>query len=302
MAYLLAVSLMWAFSFGLVKGLAGLDASAVALVRLAISLAVFAPFLRTAGLGARAMLRLCLVGAVQYGAMYILYLRSYAHLHAYEVALFTITTPAFVAAADAIAERRLRERFLAAAALSVAGAAVVMWHSLGDSGVLAGFVLVQLSNLCFAAGQIAWRRQRARLPATVTDASVFALPLAGALALALVVTLASTGWRGFSPTAAQWASIAYLGAGASGLGFFLWAVGSMRVNAGSLAAFNNAKIPLGIACSILVFGEHADLARLLAGGALMAYGVWVAGPSVEGEPPGPPGVRIGNGPDAGQLG
>lgn len=49
------------------------------------------------------------------------------------------------------------------------------------------------------------------------------------------------------------------------------------MNAGALAAFNNAKIPLGIACSILVFGEHADLPKLIAGGAVMALGVWTAG-------------------------
>ena len=35
MILLLAVSLLWAFSFGLVKGLSGLDPTAVALLRLA---------------------------------------------------------------------------------------------------------------------------------------------------------------------------------------------------------------------------------------------------------------------------
>jgi drug/metabolite transporter (DMT)-like permease len=279
MIYLLAVSLLWAFSFGLVKGLAGLDSSAVALVRLAVSLAVFAPFLRGAGLGAAAALRLALVGAVQFGAMYILYLRSYAHLHAFEVALFTITTPVFVALADALLERRWLARYFAAAALSVAGAAVVLWRSVDDPAVLGGFVLVQLSNVCFAVGQVAWRRERARIPAAASDSSIFALPLAGALALTAAVSLPSTDWRLFAPTPSQWASIGYLGAGASGLGFFLWNKGATRVNAGSLAVFNNAKIPLGIACSILVFGERADLARLCAGAALMALGVWVAGPS-----------------------
>jgi len=195
------------------------------------------------------------------------------------VALFTITTPVYVALADALVERRLAPRFLAAAALSVAGASIVIWRTAGDSGVLGGFVLVQLSNVCFAAGQVAWRRARAGIPSGLPDASIFAVPLAGALALTLAVSLVSTDWRTFAPTPAQWASIAYLGAVASGLGFFLWNVGATRVNAGALAAFNNVKIPLGIACSILVFGEHADLPRLLLGGAVMACGVWVAGPS-----------------------
>jgi drug/metabolite transporter (DMT)-like permease len=105
---------------------------------------------------------------------------------------------------------------------------------------------------------------------------VFAVTYAGALALTLAVSVATTDWRRFSPTGHQWLSIAYLGAIASGLGFFLWNIGATRVNAGVLAAFNNAKIPLGIAVSILFFGETADLGRLLAGGALMAAGVWTA--------------------------
>jgi len=282
MTLLLAVSLIWAFSFGLVKGLAGLDPTAVAALRLAISLAVFAPLLRPGRIAARQMARLLAVGAVQFGAVYILYLRSYAHLHAYEVALFTITTPIFVALLDAALERRWRARYLGAAALSVAGAAVVLWKSVADSGILGGFVLVQLSNLCFAAGQLGWRRERSRLAPEISDASVFALPLAGGLALTLAVSLLATDWHLFAATKAQWVTIAYLGAVASGAGFFLWNVGATKVNAGVLAAINNAKIPLGIACSLLVFGERADLGRLLAGAGLMAAGVWAAGSSAAG--------------------
>lgn len=284
MILLLAVSLVWAFSFGLVKGLGGLDPTAVAALRLAISLAVFAPFFRPLRMGAAAASRLALIGAVQFGAMYVLYQRSYAHLHAYEVALFTITTPILVALIDAAVERRLRPRYFAAAALSVAGAGVVLWRSVGDAGILGGFALVQLSNLCFAGGQLAWRRERRRLPPERSDASVFALPLAGALALALGVSLFTTHWRSFAATPAQWATIGYLGAVASGACFFLWNLGAERVNAGVLAACNNAKIPLGIACALIVFGEKADIGRILAGGAAMALGVWVARGGPEGGP------------------
>ena len=119
----------------------------------------------------------------------------------------------------------------------------------------------------------------------MTDASVFALLFAGGLGLTLAVSLFTTNWRSFGPTPPQWATIAYLGAVASGVGFFLWNVGAARVNAGTLAAFNNAKIPLGIAVSLLVFGERPDLGRLLAGGALMAVAVWVAGAGRRGAEP-----------------
>jgi drug/metabolite transporter (DMT)-like permease len=277
MLLLLAVSFVWAFSFGLVKRLTGLDPTAIAVMRLAVSLAVFAPFFRPSAIPKGAGIRLFLIGTLQFGALYILYLRSYAYLHAYEVALFTITTPVFVTVADAAVERRWRVRYVAAAALSVVGAGAVEYNTVGHSGVVAGFVLVQLSNLCFAVGQVAWRRERRRLPAAASDASVFALPYAGALALTLLVSLFTTRWGAFSPSPSQWATIIYLGAVASGAGFFLWNVGATRVNAGTLAAINNAKIPLGIACSLVFFGETADLPRLLLGGALMAGGVWIAG-------------------------
>ena len=279
MILLLIVSIIWAFSFGFIKGLAGLDPTAVAVIRIALSLLVFAPVFRPRSLGGSQMLRLASIGALQFGAVYVLYLRSYAHLHAYEVALFTITTPLFVTLLDALGRRRWKARFLVAAALSVAGAAVVVWRSIGDSGVLTGFALVQLSNICFAGGQIAWRRENSRLPEGKSEASVFALLYAGALALTLAVSCFTTPWHGFSAGPAQWATLAYLGTVASGLGFFLWNVGATRVNAGSLAAINNAKIPLGIACSLLVFGESANIPRLLVGAALMALGVWAAGSS-----------------------
>ena len=276
MLLLLAVSVVWAFSFGLLTRLTGLDPTAIAVLRLAISLTVFAPFFRPSRLPPGAGIRLFLIGTVQFGALYILYLRSYAYLHAYEVALFTITTPIFVTLADAALERRWRMRYLAAAVLSVAGAGALEYNSVGHSGVVAGFFLVQMSNVCFAVGQVAWRRERRRIPAAVSDASIFALPYAGAVALTLLVSLFTTRWGAFSPSPAQWATIIYLGAVASGAGFFLWNIGATRVNAGALAAVNNAKIPLGIACSLLFFGETADLPRLFLGGALMAGGVWIA--------------------------
>jgi drug/metabolite transporter (DMT)-like permease len=283
MLILLIVSLIWAFSFGLVKRLTGLDATAVATVRLAIAFLVFLPFFRPRRLGGGAMLRLAAVGALQFGIMYLLYLRSYAYLKAYEVALFTITTPLFVAVIDAAVERRWRNRYAGAALLSVAGAAVVVWRSIGDTGIMTGFLLVQLSNLCFAGGQVAWRKEKARLPAGTTDASVFALPFGGALLLTAAASLAQTHWAAFAPSPAQWLILAYLGAVASGVCFFLWNYGAARVNPGILAAFNNAKIPLGIAASILVFGETADLGRLILGLALMGLGVGWA--RMEAEPP-----------------
>jgi drug/metabolite transporter (DMT)-like permease len=281
MLILLIVSLVWAFSFGLVKRVAGLDATAVVTMRLLLAFLVFLPFFRRGRLGGAAMLRLAAVGALQFGLMYLLYQRSYAFLQAYEVALFTITTPLLVALIDAAVERRWRTRYAVAALLSVAGAAVIVWKSVEDRGIMTGFLLVQLANLCFAGGQVAWRKERVRLPVGTSDASVFALLFAGALVLAFAFSLAQTKWGDFVPTHEQWLILLYLGAIASGVCFFLWNFGGARVTSGMLAVFNNAKIPLGVAASILVFHEQADLRKLVASLALMGLGVWLARPRPE---------------------
>ncbi len=276
MPLLLLASLVWAFSFGLIKGqLAGLDATAVATLRLLCALLVFLPFLRRSGLSPRVQLRLAVVGAVQFGLMYVLYLRAFAVLQAYEVALFTIFTPIYLALLDGAIEHRWQSRHLIAAVLSLGGAGILLWHSGVSSGAVGGFLLVQGSNLCFAAGQLAYKRLRSRL-AGVADAAIFALPYAGALAATAVASLFTTDWAAFRLTLPQAGVIAYLGIVASGLCFFWWNLGATRVNTGTLAVFNNAKIPLGVAVSLLFFGESSNLPRLLLSGALMLAAVAVA--------------------------
>ena len=274
---LLLVSFIWAFSFGLIgKRLAGVDTTAVATLRLALALVVFLPFLRVKNLGARTALRLAAIGAVQFGLMYLLYQRSYVYLPSYAVVLFTLPMPLYVTLCDALVERRLHPRYALAAALALLGAAAV-WFIGGPKGdLLRGGLLMQASNLCFAAGQIAWRRERAKIAPTISDASIFALPYAGALLASGLGSFVVTDWASVHPTGTQWLVLVYLGVISSGACFFWWNIGATRVNAGTLAVFNNAKVPLGVACSLLFFGETADVPRLLVGGALMTLGVWVA--------------------------
>jgi drug/metabolite transporter (DMT)-like permease len=248
----------------------------VAVLRLGFAFALFAPFFRRRGMAARTLLKLAAIGAIQFGAMYLLYLRAFASLKSYEVVLFTLFTPLYLAIIDAAMERRWRPRYAVAAALAVAGSAAVVWRVAPGGGVARGFALVQLSNICFAAGQLAWRRARAGLPAAIRDTSLFALPFAGALVTTLAVSLFSTDWTALHLSGQQWAALAYLGLLSSGACFFWWNLGATRVNAGTLAVFNNAKVPLGVACSLLIFGESADWPRLLLGGAVMALAVAVA--------------------------
>lgn len=282
MPYLVAVSLLWAFSFGLIKGrLTGLESGFISAARLGLALLVFLPFVRLAGLRLRTGLTFVAIGAVQFGIMYLAYNESFHYLKSYEVALLTLTTPVLVTLlADAL-ERRLRGRALGAAGLAVVGAGFVTDHSTGLTGNLTGILLVQVSNFAFAVGQVWYRRLRADQPG-LRDRDVFGLLYAGAFLLALPVALVRAKGATIEVTAMQGWTLLYLGVLASGVGFFLWNVGATRTSPGRLAVMNNAKIPLAVAASLLVFGEKADLSDLGYAVALMLGAVWLAGGAVGG--------------------
>ena len=268
MIYLLVTSLIWAFSFGLIGNLLKeVDAHALAAARLALAALVVAPLLRVRRLLPAAVLAAAGVGAVQYGLMYLALFRSYRFLQSHEIAFFTVFTPIYVALIHDAFERRFHPVYLATALLAVVGTAVVKYGELRSDQFWAGFGTVQVSNVCFAFGQVAYRRWRARIP-EASDFGVFGLLYAGALIVALA------GWVGLSDATAppldrrQVFAVVYLGVVASGIAFFLWNVGATRVNAGALAIFNNLKIPLAVAVSLIVFREQANLPRLILGGLL----------------------------------
>ena len=67
------------------------------------------------------------IGAVQFGFMYWSYLASFRYLQSYEVALFTVTTPLFVAALNDVTGRRFKPWNLLAALLVVGGVVFIKW-------------------------------------------------------------------------------------------------------------------------------------------------------------------------------
>jgi drug/metabolite transporter (DMT)-like permease len=273
MPYLIAVSLVWAFSFGLIKGrLAGLDPAFISAARLGLALLVFLPFLRPKSLKLRPGLILLALGAVQFGVMYLAYNASFVHLAAHEVALFSLTTPIFVTLiADAL-EGTLRVRALAAALVAVIGTGVVVFNGRDLSPTLAGLALMQLSNLAFAIGQVGYKRFREKHPGRDRDG--FGLLYLGGFLVALAAM--ATHDIDVTLNTSHLITLAYLGIIASGLGFFFWNVGATKVGAGTLAVMNNAKVPLAVACSLIFFGEHADMVRLAISLVLLTVAVLLA--------------------------
>jgi drug/metabolite transporter (DMT)-like permease len=269
MAYLLLVSFVWAFSFPLIKGyLTGLDPTFVSFVRLLLSFIIFLPFLRTKNLGKPLCLKLILLGAVQFGLMYVVYIASYQFLPAHTIVLLTTTTPIFVTLFNDLQSRRFNPVFFAASFLAFVGGAVLKYPDQPLKANLTGIVLVQVSNIAFAFGQLYYKKWSAKY-GSWSDHSVFGLLYLGAVLFTAISTLFFTELSRIRMTAPQALVLGYLGLIASGICFFLWNKGARFVNEGLLAIMNNLKIPLGIVASLLLLGEHTDLIRLFIGFALM---------------------------------
>jgi drug/metabolite transporter (DMT)-like permease len=274
MSALLVASLIWACSFGLIKRyLAGVDPAWVTAVRLGLAALVFLPFLRPRSLGFRGAAALAGIGSLQFGLMYVLYLESFRHLRAHEVALFTLTTPLFVTLLADLRERRLRPWALGAALLAIAGAAVLVHRATDFTVTLRGVLLVQGANLAFAAGQLAYRGWSRARPALPDHSIMGLLYLGGVLPALLLIARQPVPPR---LEGAQLLTLAYLGLVASGLGFYLWNAGARRCGTGTLAVMNNAKVPLGVAASLLLFGESAAPGPLLLSLLAMAAAVMLA--------------------------
>ncbi len=269
MLALLLVSFLWAFSFGLIKtSLSGIDSNLVGFIRLFLSFLVFLPFLRLRGLPRGLALRLALTGLVQYGLMYVAYLYAFRFLKSYEVALFTIFTPLYVTLIHNALTRQVYRLYLFTTLLTIFGAGIVQGVGSLRSDMLSGFFIVQLSNLCFAAGQVYYRQVMAQHP-QLSDQRVFGLLYLGAFLAPSAAFLFTGDWNAVAISTPQALTLLYLGVVSSGLGFFLWNYGARRVDPGTLAIFNDLKIPLAVAVSLLFFGEQANWVSLSIGGGIV---------------------------------
>lgn len=269
MSWLFATSVLWAFSFGLIKGrLAGIDPVFVAFARLGLSAVVFLPFLRPMRFRPDETMKLMGIGALQYGLMYVLYLSAYGYLQAHEVALFTVTTPLYVSLLARVLEGDRSVRGPLAATLAVLGSLAIAASALTGSDLLIGFLLLQGANLAFAAGQMLWRRVAAG--DWKQQLSRFGLLYVGAAGVCGLATVLTSDVSSADVSADQWLTLGYLGVIASGLGFFMWNLGATRASAAGLAVMNNLKVPLAVLISFVVFGEQASGLRLALSIALFA--------------------------------
>ncbi|MGB0417092.1 MAG: EamA family transporter [Coraliomargarita sp.] len=280
MHYLLIVSCLWAFSFGLIgNALKGVDSLFVAGCRLSIALLVFLPLLRLRKIGGHDRLRLFLCGAVQFGVMYVCYIKAFSYLPSHLVALFSVLTPVYVVLIHDLRRLKFHPGYLVAALLSVVGAGVIRAKDMAVDDIWTGFALMQAAGLAFGFGQVYyrdWKRQHSG----IKDQEVFAILTLGGATLAWIASIFLADWGDLPVRLEQWGVLLYLGAIASGFGFFLWNKGAALSKPGTLGAFNNMVVPLAVIASLFVFGEAKDasseqITRLAIGAVLIGVGVWI---------------------------
>ena len=268
MPYLVAVTLLWAFSFSLIGVyLAGaIDSYFSVFSRVFLACLLFLPFLSW-----RQPRRLALgimgCGALQLGVMYLFYYQSFLLLSVPEVLIFTVLTPIYVTLIYDLLHQRFNLGYLLTAVLAVLGALVIRFDALNQDYWL-GFAVVQGANLCFAMGQVGYKVLIERYQPVAAQHKLFGYFYLGALCVALPAWWL-LGTPLYPSTNLQWGILLWLGLGASGLGYFLWNKGATLVNAGALAIMNNALVPAGLLVNLLIWNRDANLLRLSLGGLIL---------------------------------
>ena len=258
MSYLIAISILWSFSFGIIKyGLAGIDSSFISFARNVIALTFFSSVTIYNIKKFSFDLKLVGIGALQFGLMYIFYIESYQYLPAYLIATFTITTPIYVVLASKYLNgNSLNRNGIYAILLVIIGSYLMRFNSLNLEDYILGFVLIQCANIFFATGQILFKKWNDKNKDKDIVHNFSQLFFGATLITSIFYFLGSS--ESAILTQSNLFSLLFLGIISSGIGFLMWNIGATKVSAEKLAIMNNAVIPIAIFNSYLIFGEEIN--------------------------------------------
>lgn len=265
MIYLIIVSILWSFSFGIIKySLSGVDSSYISFIRSLIALLFFSSIsiynIKKFALD----LKLILIGALQFGFMYIFYIQSYAYLPAYLIATFTITTPIFVGLASKyIARQSISKNGIYAISLVIIGSFLMRINFVNPFDYWVGFLLIQFANLFFASGQILFKEWKIKNDGTDILHNFSQMFLGATLVTSLFYLFSTSGSNQLSSE--NLFALIFLGLISTGLGFLFWNLGSLKVTNDKLAVMNNLIIPIAILNSYFIFGEQIDSSTFIPG-------------------------------------
>ena len=258
MKYLFLVSILWSFSFGIIKyGLSEVDPLFISYARSLIALLFFSSISIYQLKRFRWDINLIAIGAIQFGLMYIFYIQSYQYLPAYLIATFTITTPIFVSIADKYFFRKDRtSKNLLAIFLVLLGSYLMRYNIVNPIDYWSGFMLIQCANFVFAWGQVWFKQWNIKNKDTDIISNFSQLFLGATVVTSLSYFFISD--NNVQLTDINLLALLFLGLCATGIGFLLWNIGATQVSSYRLAVSNNLVIPMAILNSIIFFGESIN--------------------------------------------
>lgn len=270
MIYLILVSILWSFSFGIIKyGLSGIDSSFISLMRNLIAFLFFASLTLYNFKKFIFDIQLILIGAIQFGLMYVLYIQSYQYLPAYLIATFTITTPIFIGIFSQLLQNKsFSLNGIFSILLVVLGSLMMRFNIVNPLDYWLGFFLIQCANICFAIGQIMFKKWYSK-NTSVDIIYNFSQMFFGAVLITSMFSIINSTNIGLLNTYNLFALL-FLGLFSTGFGFLTWNLGSIQVSNERLALMNNAVIPIAIFNSYLIFGEAIN-PLLFAPGLVLFY-------------------------------
>ncbi len=274
MIFLIISTIIWAFSFSIIGNYlsSDIDPWSLSLIRVIISFLIFLPFIDLK-INKKRMVYIIGVGAIQIGFMYSFYLNAFSFISVEKILLFTIFTPIYVTIISDIFQKKIKNFFLFLSILSVIGSLIIR---ITDVQLLdlKGFILIQGANFSFALGQVLYKRyikNNSKLDYNLNEFGYFYF---GAIIIASLGSLIMIDSLSYPKSTTQWLLVLWLGAIASGLGYYFWNRGSVLVNNGTLAVMNNLVIPLGLFIEIVFFSKLINVTNYIIGALIILSSIY----------------------------
>jgi drug/metabolite transporter (DMT)-like permease len=256
--YLILVSILWSFSFGIIKyGLGDVNPILLSFLRNLIAFVFFA-FLTIYNYKKFVFdIKLIAIGAVQFGLMYIFYISSYQFLPAYLIATFTITTPIFIMIFSQIINHKpFTLNGIYSVLFVITGSYLIRLTVVNPFDYWIGFILIQFANLFFALGQLLFKEWKSKNKQTDVINNFSQLFFGAVIITFIFNSFYSNSFETINSHHIPW--LLFLGLISTGLGFLVWNLGSVKVSNERLAVMNNIVIPIAIINSFLFFQEEIN--------------------------------------------
>ena len=265
MLYLTIVSILWSFSFGIIKfGLTGVDSIFISFFRSLIAFIFFSSLTLYNIKKFSFDTKLIIIGAIQFGLMYVFYIQSYQYLPAYLIATFTITTPIFVGLfSQALMKESFSKNGILSIILVLIGSFMMRFNFANPLDYWLGFILIQCANMFFASGQIMFKKWYTEN----SDKDIvhnFSQMFFGATIVTSLFYFQTMDVQNILYTT-NLLSLIFLGLCSTGIGFLLWNIGATKVSNTRLAVMNNVVIPLAVLNSFFIFREDINILLFMPG-------------------------------------